>query len=639
MKRFLPYIFILILAVGIFGPIVVDAQGPGMVGGYGTTNYLSQPQEQKSGGILGALYKLLIPADWLAGAVGWIAYEILLVLTAWILGLSGLILDQVIMTTIVTMSDKINAMVGINTAWQITRDIMNIAFIFLLVYEAIMIIISQRSVDSMKKLIGGIILAAILINFSLFFTKILIDASNIITIGLYNSAIDVNGPLSGSVGPTGTQTSLAGLSVPFMKALGFTELWSNKSFNEVVRNSGGSGTSALIFSIAGAVLFLITAFVFFAISIMLIIRFVVLVILLMTSPVAYMGLALPFMKPFATQWWNSLKGQLLFAPIFMFMTLIILTLMGSANFLTVSGASWGDVVNPKGGAGVGVVDLIIKFAVIIGLTIGALVTSKKYAVQGSDLIGTATGKLSAFAGGAVMGSAGWAGRRTVGRAADRLTRSEKFQEYAGKNVFVRQLYKGTQATAGSTFDARNTKIVGKTTDALGMNLGKGSDKTFGKTMEAQTKKKVEFGKSLDLSSAGKEAYIKGLAGHSGILSPLYVKGGSNQSKRSLLGMLGRDDRLAAASLLKDRIKEATAELNAMRAEQNALTAAYNAGQANPPTGPGLTSTETLRLAELTATNPAGTPPPGSLQAKSEEIADLKRQASGLGLDKTQRVKY
>lgn len=520
MKSFLKYIFIAVIIFGVFSP-VVDAQMGNlqpMASQLAARQGDSTLGESLLGGIFGTA------GEWLTSIFAWVGYEILIKITAWILGLSGILLDQVISTTIITMTQKVNAMTGINTAWQITRDLMNIAFIFLLIYEGIKLIIGSGSSTEIKKLITGIVLASLLINFSLFFTKVLIDASNIVTIGLYNATISGGGTSIGG-GNVGVTNLSVGLSAPYMQALGFTSMFTNTSFLSVVGNAGG-GTQTLIFSIMGAILFLVTSFVFFAISVMLIVRYIVLIILMMLSPVAYMGLALPFMKPYANQWWESLKGQLLFAPIFMFMSLIVLTLMSSPNFITITGggvSNWGEIVNPGGGAGGGAVGLLINFAVIIGLTIGSLIIAKSTASKGSDMIKTVTGKAGAYAGGLVMGGTARLGRATVGRAGNAISNSERLKnmEVEG-NVLTRNLARygrvGGTKLATSSLDVRGASAYKTLEESAGMKnyFGKAPDAkkvNFQKIREDKAEKEANYAKSLKPSDEEKER-IKQQTGHS-----------------------------------------------------------------------------------------------------------------------------
>ena len=67
-------------------------------------------------------------------------------------------------------------------AWGIVRDIVNIFFIVSLVYIGIMTILGIHASEN-KKMVGMVVLIALVINFSLFTTKIVIDASNIMAKG------------------------------------------------------------------------------------------------------------------------------------------------------------------------------------------------------------------------------------------------------------------------------------------------------------------------------------------------------------------------------------------------------------------------------------------------------------------------
>ena len=68
-------------------------------------------------------------------------------------------------------------------------DLANICFIFLLVYAGIRLILGVGKFNA-KSMIVNVILMAVLINFSLFFTKIIIDAGNI-TARIFYNAIEV----------------------------------------------------------------------------------------------------------------------------------------------------------------------------------------------------------------------------------------------------------------------------------------------------------------------------------------------------------------------------------------------------------------------------------------------------------------
>src|SRR3989344_7156265 len=153
----------------------------------------------------------------------------ILTLMSFITGIAGYFLNFVLQYTIVDMQTNLSGLTGINIAWKVMRDLMNMAFIFLLVYEGIKMIIGLSDTTKVKKFISMIVLASLLVNFSLFFTKVLIDASNVVTIGFYKAVL---GP------PTVPPTEGYGLSSPIMKALGLTSVYNQKGEADFTAGKG-----------------------------------------------------------------------------------------------------------------------------------------------------------------------------------------------------------------------------------------------------------------------------------------------------------------------------------------------------------------------------------------------------------------
>ncbi len=416
----------------------------------GNPNYANQ-QQGTQGGVLTSLFKL-ISGDVFAPVLSWIFFLIQKI-TALIMGWGGLLLNFVINLTVVQMRQHINDIPGINIAWKVVRDLMNIAFIFLLVYYGILVIIGYETTDKIRKFITSLVLAAILINFSLFVTKVLIDASNIVTLGIYTNVI-------GTPPPNDTNY---GLSNKYQEVLGLQGFWSTQS---VQLGKGTDNYSYLVANMMSSILFLITAFVFFAVSILFGIRYIVLIVLMALSPVAFMGSALPGVRKWSSQWWNSLWGQLLFAPIFMIMTWIILVLLSNgisgANILDYS--QFPKIADTSNVAAVGgSINLLFNFGIVIGLSIISLVVSKKYATQGSEYIKDLSRWATATAGDAVFGGTGWLGRQTLGRTGAYIADNANLQRSAKEDTGIKgaasrlTLYGARQARSG-TFDARNATV-------------------------------------------------------------------------------------------------------------------------------------------------------------------------------------
>jgi len=483
MKKLFAYILIVIILVGIFSPTFVSAQSISnctVTFDWGVPN-MPDPTLCVQGLLLYFLYGILS-------------------LVSLLLMIAGTMMDFVVNYTIVNMRLRIDGLNGINIAWKILKDLMNIAFIFLLLYEAIKLIIGQGSRESVKKFITGIVLASLLINFSLFFTKVLIDASNIVTVGLYDATID----RSTVIVTNPTAPAFLGLSTPIMRVVGLTSFYDTGTFTTMMESAGGFW-NILAIPILGIFLFIVVTFVFIAVAGMLIVRFFTLILLLILSPIAYMGLALNFMKPYSSQWWKAFNSQLIFPPVFMLMMLVSLTIAVSPGFIT--NGNWGEIVNGLNGSNpqlsMGTAQLLLNFIIFIGLIIASLTISKKISTDGSSHISNATSKLTGFAGGAVMGGGAWLGRRSAGYVGNSMANNVNLQEKASdnnKNIASRMLAKtalySARTSRDATFDVRNASVPGMPNmTPIGSymsniaGLGKGDEKGYKQEKEDKDKKK------------------------------------------------------------------------------------------------------------------------------------------------------
>ncbi len=66
----------------------------------------------------------------------------------------------------------------IETLWQLIRNLINVSFIFALIYIGITTILGVGGVN-WKSALKNLIICALLVNFSLFFSKVIIDVANV----------------------------------------------------------------------------------------------------------------------------------------------------------------------------------------------------------------------------------------------------------------------------------------------------------------------------------------------------------------------------------------------------------------------------------------------------------------------------
>lgn len=443
--------------------------------------------------------------------LAWISYGVLS-LCAWLLGLAGLLFDNVLKYTVVNMAENIGKVSTIGTMWVMLRDVINIAFIFILLYIAIRTILSMDSgVDKdVKRFIRDVIIAAILVNFSLFFTKVVIDASNILALGFYRQTI-----------PAGQELTTSSFSNQFVEPLGITSIYSGGSnAGNFVEGLASQGFwQIVIMGVGGSIFLIMIAFTFIYATVLFLIRYVVLIFLMIFSGIAFMSFILPATKKHGEKWRQTLIGQSIFAPLYLFMIYFVLRVTQQLFLSSTAGESFGKALTPTPqdvkNLGEVVTEPILKFLIVIGLLNVATHLAKSFATQGSSLAEGAvrwgTGKVDrlrtglqnraintgkAAAGAATLGTAGLVLRNTVGRFGNKLSDKDTavgnaLNRAALEGGFIkRNLAKATLAVtkkaATGSFDARTT--------AAGASLGLGSAAGVGgyeANIEAKAKKVQE----------------------------------------------------------------------------------------------------------------------------------------------------
>lgn len=332
--------------------------------------------------------------------------EIFLQLTAWLLWAAAEMLHYVIEVSILNIGPFVNS-TGVLAAWQVFRDMANMAFIFIILYIAIGTILGLGGID-MKKMLVRIVIVALLLNFSFFFTKVAIDASNILTIGFYNQVMQTR------CGPDGTTTTNIG-SV-FACKLGLTSFFSSDLISKIAQS--GSTQKIFVVGVIGSLFFIIAAFAFLAATIMLLVRYITLIFLLMLSPLAFAAMALPNDK-WSDKWKEKLFKQCVFAPALMAMiwaTLQVLNYVATNSAATLSQAVAGTELG-KAAAGSG--EVLLNFSIVIAMIIGSLLVANEFGAYGAkSAIEKLKGaqkwtqdKIKATR----QGAQGYVGRQTVGR--------------------------------------------------------------------------------------------------------------------------------------------------------------------------------------------------------------------------------
>lgn len=401
--------------------------------------------------------------------------------------LAGAILNFAVRYSVVDMKKHLDEISEINNAWRVIRDVANMAFIFVLLYAAIQTILGIGK--DTQRLIVRIVAVAILINFSLFFTKFVIDVSNVLAMTFY----DAIAPGSLSVNAT------TGLADSLMAPLNLQSIWNTAAAD------GHLGDKLLTIGVMGTIFTLISAFVLFAVAIMFIIRFVVLMLVLVLSPIAFIAFILPQAEKYRSQWVDALIAQAFFAPIYFMMTWIVIVISrglftgGSGTLATALTGT----IDPATGAAqapdIGSVAILMNFIIVIVMLIASLVVAKEWAGKTPGGVSKLTGWAMGAAGTATLGLAGKAGRKTLGSWGGNTMNDDELKARARQGDMAARLKLATASRmAKSSFDMRATGI-GAT-----LGAGKGQKGGFIQDQKDAAKKFESYKPSGDSIKAAKE---------------------------------------------------------------------------------------------------------------------------------------
>jgi len=348
----------------------------------------------------------------------------------------------------------------VNTIWEMIRDMFNILFIFSLIYIGIKTILDSTETGT-KKLLGGLIIAALLINFSLYVTKVIVDISNF-------TAIQVNSMASSKIEDsfinnfyTSSATDGGGsIAAGYMEVLRISSWFSAPVDTERI----------LVFSMFSMFFLIILGFVLAYGGMMLIARFIALIFYMIFSPAMFLGWVLPSFKGIASKWWHGFLSYAFFAPAYIFMLYIGLYALQQMR----------QQLAPEGGAGfsemfsgpfhAGAVQIFLFFAIGLGFLYASSKVAGIAAKAGAGTTMLTAHKMASRVGGYANGTrvagalsfglGSRALRNTAGQAGHRLSENESLKDYASRSRVGKSLLQGSRSLGSANFDPRKGKKGG-----------------------------------------------------------------------------------------------------------------------------------------------------------------------------------
>lgn len=213
---------------------------------------------------------------------------------------------------------------GVIQGWKIFRDLVNLIFILVLLIIAFATIFKSERFG-MKQLLWRLILAALLVNFSLMIGGVFIDTANSFTTFFMSKAFtceDASGNLFTNPQSCSIATKIASIA-SFQSIFKPTQQTGLNGVEDIVTNLFKTNPErrwSIILIALGSIFF---ALIFISIMIIVMVAFILMLFvrigmlwfLLMLAPLAWVSWILPFLEKHWQNWWSHFFRWTFFAPL------------------------------------------------------------------------------------------------------------------------------------------------------------------------------------------------------------------------------------------------------------------------------------------------------------------------------------
>ncbi len=384
-----------------------------------------------------------------------------------------------------TLSSKLYYLSSfIEDGWSIVRDIANIFFIFILLFVALQTILGFGS--STKKTIAKLIMVAILINFSMFFVKVIIDTSNILALVFYNritiTANDASknpAPYTQVIDKSLTNIDEKDVAGAFVSAFQpqilnseeFLYLFTGKSsfvsktngITTVTDTSDFKVAKLMIIVVFSGIIFLYASWCFFIAAMSLFGRLIGLWLAIILAPIACVTYIMPSLQSQFKEigwksWWTNLMTLAFNAPIFMFFIYLIILLSKSDLILGIT-----QLRDSKPDFIVLLLLVAIPMLIIMGFLQMATGFAKKMGGEfGAHIVSFAENaykNVGGFGVGMASGAVAMGLQAKFGRDAQKTLADKDLQDRASKgDAGAQQKLRRAEYLATRSFDLRDTAI-------------------------------------------------------------------------------------------------------------------------------------------------------------------------------------
>ncbi|MBP7805297.1 MAG: hypothetical protein KA052_03720, partial [Candidatus Pacebacteria bacterium] len=375
--------------------------------------------------------------------------------------------------------------------WRITRDFANIFLILILLFTALSFVLDiEIAHANPKKMLASIVLIALIINFSMFITEVVIDISNTLALVFYNqigasSVVVVDGEKNaGSVGgvygngatpPKSISTQLVQAFEP--QKFQSKKFWQGLSPNGIIGDIPPSTVMGLLILVG--IVYFVMAWSLFIAAMACLGRMVSLWIAIVFAPIAFVSYIIPKTKHIHgvgwDHWWADLLAVAFGAPIYFFFLLLI-SIMAKSQMVRDSFAATHSSYAT-------LFIMLIFFAMLVVMILKATKYVKSSAGEFGQVVANLAQKGIGLAGGLALGGvsgvASLAGRRILGGRAMKFAKNEANLDMASGR------------TTNATKEMFAKKFNLSATDMAGMSDAEIKKDSRFQTMQKDMLRKVE----------------------------------------------------------------------------------------------------------------------------------------------------
>lgn len=331
----------------------------------------------------------------------------------------------------------------VRDAWEKMRDFANMFFILWLVIIALATILNIKDWQA-KKLLPRMIAVALIINFSLVFSMVIIDFANTSIALFAHNHCQV--PVIQSSGEEATEE--APLQACLVRGLRVDQIVKDKSGGGSYEGINfDSPAQDLLDNLAGFLILLIAAAVFLLLSVMMVVRIIALWLLMIIAPIALVIGIIPPLAQYTKQWWsNFIKWAFYGLPVAFVLNVAVKIVSSFNKTNTQAEEHFTAAFSGGGGAGGGFnmplfaeATKVVQYFIVVALMFIAFKVAQSSASDAGDFI------TSTAAGWGEKGAKGF-GRWTRGQTTGR----------AGRNLSIGAA-KATESTLGAV---ENVPLIG-----------------------------------------------------------------------------------------------------------------------------------------------------------------------------------